>query len=203
MPQLADDFARYLYLLRLQSPAVLIEAVRNGVQLRTWMQDTFAYADSFDEAADRYRGLRAAELLSGSDDAVAGLLVHTDVAVEQLRAEREQQQQVGAGSPGASPGEHKGETAPGGPETPPPPPEPSGPRRYHGSVVLGTTRVGADAGRIATEVISHLAALQGAEVRVTLEIEATFRDPVPDHVVRTVTENGYTLKFQSHGFERE
>jgi hypothetical protein len=46
------------------------------------------------------------------------------------------------------------------------------PRRFHGSVALAPTRVGRDAGQIAQEVIAHLAGLPGAEVRVTLEIEA-------------------------------
>jgi hypothetical protein len=55
-----------------------------------------------------------------------------------------------------------------------------------------------DAGRIADGVIAYLA---GFQVRVTLEVEAEIPDGVPDHVVRTVTENCRTLKFGSHGFE--
>jgi hypothetical protein len=47
------------------------------------------------------------------------------------------------------------------------------PRRFHGSVTLDPLRAGADAGKIAQEVIAHLAGLPGAQVRVTLEIEAT------------------------------
>jgi hypothetical protein len=39
-------------------------------------------------------------------------------------------------------------------------------------VTLDATRVGRDAGRIAEEVISHLAGLVNAKVTVTLEIEA-------------------------------
>lgn len=36
-----------------------------------------------------------------------------------------------------------------------------------------------------------------------LEIETDIPAGAPDHVVRTVTENSRTLKFDSHGFERE
>ncbi len=43
----------------------------------------------------------------------------------------------------------------------------------------------------------------GAEVSVTLEIAADVPAGVPDHVVRTVTENARTLKFKSQGFETE
>ena len=62
------------------------------------------------------------------------------------------------------------------PATPVPPrqrPKPAPlPRRFHGSVALDTARVGRDAGKIAEEVIAHLAGLVGAEVTVTLEIHA-------------------------------
>jgi len=75
--------------------------------------------------------------------------------------------------------------------------------RFHGSVVLDPTRVGRDAGRIADEVISHLVALMGSEIKVTLDIEAEMPNGAPENVVRTVTENSRTLKFSSHGFEKE
>lgn len=55
--QLSDDFGRYLYLPRLQNSLVLINAIRSGLSLLTCEQDAFAYAESYDEAANRYRGL--------------------------------------------------------------------------------------------------------------------------------------------------
>jgi len=70
-------------------------------------------------------------------------------------------------------------------------------------VALDSTRVGRDAGRIADEVVSHLTGLIGSKVNVTLEIEAEIPSGAPDHVVRTVTENCRTLKFDSQGFESE
>ena len=63
--------------------------------------------------------------------------------------------------------------------------------------------MGRDAGRIAEEVIAHLTGIVGANVTVTLEIEAEIPQGAPDHVVRTVTENSHTLKFSSQGFEKE
>jgi hypothetical protein len=68
---------------------------------------------------------------------------------------------------------------------------------------LDPTRVGRDASQIADEVISHLSGLVGSTVTVTLEIDADIPSGVPDHVVRTVMENGKTLKFTSQGFEQE
>ena len=49
----------------------------------------------------------------------------------------------------------------------------------------------------------HLVALRGAHVEVTLDIAADMPEGAPDHVVRTVTENGRTLKFTSQAFEEE
>jgi hypothetical protein len=69
--------------------------------------------------------------------------------------------------------------------------------------MLDPTRVGRDASRIADEVIAHLSGLVGADVRVTLEIEAEIPSGAPEQVVRTVTENGRTLKFTSQEFEKE
>ena len=74
---------------------------------------------------------------------------------------------------------------------------------FHGTAMLDAARVGRDAGRIADEVIAHLAGLVGSKVTVTLEIEAEVPSGVPEHVVRTVTENCRTLKFNSQGFEKE
>ena len=104
------------------------------------------------------------------------------------------------------------------PPTPPPSPEPPGPippgpeppltpaktaKRYHGSVPLDPTRVGRDASRVADEVIAHLGGLVGAKLRVTLEIEAELPKGISEQVIRTVTENSRTLRFKSHGFEKE
>lgn len=205
--QLAEDFARYPYLPRLKGPEVLVEAVRDGLGLLLWNHESFAYADSYDEEAGRYRGLRTGQIVSLSANSLNGLLVKPDVAVKQQKEEAPQPPipPTGntAGDRGPTPtGQTNGGSAPGPHPQPPPTPE-IGPKRYHGSVILNSTRVGRDAGRIADEVVSHLVGLVGANVTVTLEIEAEVPAGTPDNVVRTVTENSQTLKFTSHGFEKE
>ena len=64
-------------------------------------------------------------------------------------------------------------------------------------------RIGPQASDIALEVISHLTALEGTEITVTLDIQAKLQDGATNHIVRTITENAQQLKFDSHGFERE
>ena len=76
-------------------------------------------------------------------------------------------------------------------------------RQFYGNVTLDSTRVARDAGTIAQEVIAYLTALVGANVEITLEITANVPDGIPEDVVRIVTENCRTLKFNNHGFENE
>jgi hypothetical protein len=68
-----EDFAKYLYLPRLKAPAVVLDAIREGLRLLTWGRDSFAYADSFDEVDGRYRGLRCGEVVNISEDNLSGL----------------------------------------------------------------------------------------------------------------------------------
>ena len=77
------------------------------------------------------------------------------------------------------------------------------PTRYYGTARLDPERVVRDAGEIAEEVVAHLVKLVGAEVTVTIEIEARVPAGVPEDVVRIVAENGRTLKFTNQGFETE
>jgi hypothetical protein len=198
--QLVEDFARYLYLPRLESPAVLAGAVRDGVGLLTWERETFAYADSFDEATGRYRGLRAGQTVPIAETNPAGLLVRPEAARRQLDVE---QRHVGPGVEAQVTVPSGGPRVPEAPGVMAPPQAAPAPRRFHGSVPLNALRVGADAGKVAQEVIAHLKGLRGAQVRITLEVEVVVPDGIPDQVVRTVTENCRTLKFATHGFERD
>ena len=53
-------------------------------------------------------------------------------------------------------------------------------------------------------MVAHLNGLMGAKVRVTLEIHAEIPDGAPEDVVRTVTENAMTLRFNpTSGFEAD
>jgi predicted AAA+ superfamily ATPase len=204
--QLVEDFACYLYLPRLAEPAVLVNAIRDGLALLTWEEDAFAYAESYDEVAVRYRGLRGGQNVSILDHDAPGLLVKPDVARRQLDAETPSETgRTGTTIEGGGSATDGTATAGGGMTTaiPPRPTAAPKPRRFHGSVALDPTRVGRDASRIAEEVIAHIAALTGAQVTVTLEIEATVPDGTPENVVRIVTENSRTLKFTSQGFETE
>ncbi|PWC91934.1 Swt1 family HEPN domain-containing protein [Azospirillum sp. TSO5] len=204
--QLAEDFAQYIYLPRLRDSSVLTAAVQNGVELLLWKQESFAYADSYDEIGKRYRALRCGKQLSMASDSLEGVVVKPDIADAQQLAEAAAAaaaqlvtaggQSEGPSTGGAMPIVITGGTSTVTAQTPVL-------RRFHATVALNAMRVGRDAGEIANEVISHLVAVVGAEVNVTLEIEAVLPSGASDHLVRTVTENCRTLKFTSQGFEEE
>jgi hypothetical protein len=210
--QLVEDFATYLYLPRLADPDVLIRAICDGIALLTWHAETFAYAERYDEQTGQYAGLRAGERITLTGDG-GGVLVKPDVARRQQEADtREARPAVSS---------EKGATNPGAPHSSPLTPHSSPltphsspltphsspltphatPRRFYGTVHLDPNRVGRDAGRIAEEVIAHLIGQPGAQVTVTLEIEARLPDGFSDNIVRIVIENGRTLKFRNCEFE--
>jgi hypothetical protein len=169
------------------------------------MQDSFAFADSYDESAGRYRGLRCGEDVPLFDGETQGLLVKPDIACKQMDEEKSRQPAGGSPIGPTTGGDGTRTTEPAADPTGTPGASPVAPKlkRFHGTVTLDATRVGRDASRIADEVIAHLSGLVGAKVMVTLEVEAEIPSGAPDHVVRTVTENSRTLKFTSQEFEKE
>ncbi len=198
--QLADHYSKYTYLQRVGDPSVIANAVREGVGLLTWENDTFAYAEGYDEEKGRYLGLRAGTHLPPLSPEDRGLVVRSAIAREQLDKEvvgppPPPENGVDTDSrPPSSPDDSEGPSLP-------PPLRPK--KRFYGNVAVDPVRSAGAVGQIAEEVVSHLVALVGAKVDVTLEIEAKIPDGAPEHVVRTVTENARTLGFGSFDFEEE
>jgi hypothetical protein len=200
--------------LRLRDDAILVRAVESGVAQLTWAEETFAYAEGWDERAATAVSWPVSRPASSSTARASWSSPKRRCAssrrtgARSSRAQAAQQGQAGGVTytPGAAQGApiKDGGTpytagASGG--TTADPPTPPRLRRYHGTAELDTMRVARDAGRIAEEIIQHLSTLPSASVR--LEIEADIPDGVPDNVVRTVYENGRTLRFTSQGFEEE
>jgi predicted AAA+ superfamily ATPase len=200
--QLWEDFATYPYLPRLKDPDVVAQAIRDGIQRLTW-DDTFAYAEGWDEQRQRYLGLRAGEGTSVLLDRNT-LVVKPDAAQRQLDADdaarRERERQITGVDTGTDGGSDTTGTGTGTVE-PEPEAQKKVPRRFFGTVHLDPLRVGRDASSVAQEVVQHLSGLVGAEAEITLEIQVRIPDGVPDHVVRTVAENCRVLKFASAEFE--
>lgn len=200
--QLVEDFATYLYLPRLRDSEILYDAIRDGIDRLTWLEDTFAYADGFDEDKKLYLGLQTSRSIRVIPDGQS-LLVKSDVANKQLQKTK-QQPAIENGS--IDDKNEQSETSDNGPASTTdttPTPLKAKPRRFHGSVELDSLRIGRDASRIAEEVVQHISAIVGAKVNITLEIQAHIPDGASDKLVRDVTENCRTLKFENYGFEEK
>lgn len=216
LKQLADDFAKYLYLPRLKDADVLLSAVRDGINRLTWNPETFAYAERYDDAQSRYVSLQVGQALQVLLDNQS-LLVKPEVAAKQIERDRQAKEAAdaapaaasgtttaggstsgstatsgGTGTSGATGGARLGGTTVASQKKP---------RRFHGSVELDTLRVGRDAARIAEEIVQHLSSALGTTVKVTIEVEADIPSGASDELVRTITENCRTLKFKNYGFE--
>src|SRR5439155_3229979 len=127
---------------RLKNSAVLVGAIRDGLGLLLWRQESFAYADSVDEATGRYRGLRAGHAVPLSEHSLTGMLVSPDAAQKQMEAEG-----AAVSAPIATPAGSRPASAEAAQLSPAEAP----PRRFHGSVELDPTRVGRDAARVGEE----------------------------------------------------
>ncbi len=216
--QLSEYMARYLYLPRIRDENVLIAAIQDGVSGLMWREEGFAYAEGWDETKSRYQGLKCGNSIRVIVDdrtmlvksSVAAFQLEADEAAEaQRRAKENEQVREPNGVSNGSGGTTAGSTTITGtssnnlPSKVTPAPKLPTLSRFHGSVQLDPLRLGRDASRIAEEVVQHLTAIVGAEVEITLEIQAKIPDGAPDKIVRDVTENCRTLRFKDYGFEED
>ena len=194
---LAAYFAQYLYLPRLKSSDVLMQAIEQGLNRLTWSTDTFAYADEYDSSSGQYKGLSAGSIVRPVLNETS-VLVKGDIASGILN-----KQQGGSKTPvttpvppGATP------TQPGSTPTGVPAPANVQPKVFYASVpVKDPSRFLKEAGTLNTEVISQLTAIYGAEAEITIEVRVNVHDGIPDNVKKAVTENCKTLKYQNFNFE--
>jgi hypothetical protein len=210
LKKLWDYLAQYLYLPRLKSSQVLLDAVQDGVSNLLW-QETFAYADGWDEDRTRYQGLRAGQHIAPALSSQS-LLVKPDVAQRQLdadEAERRRREAELAQQRGGEGGYSTTEvTNPGGTTVvadPPisPPVVEKKHTRFFGSAELDPVRCKRDFDQVADAVLQHLTGQMGAKVTIRIEVEAATEDGFSEATMRTVTENCNTLKFSAHEFEED
>ncbi len=188
-----ECFAKYVYLPRLRDQEVLISAVEDGPGQTTWQSEGFAVAHGADEKSGRYLGLTV-----GSHPGQVGmtsLLVKPEFALGQLEEEEGEPAATGTGTSTVQPGER----ADAGDDEEPARRKPV---RFQGAMELDPMRPNKDFGTVVQEVLEHLTRLVGADVDLTLEVEARLGDGFDDDVVRIVTENIRTLGFrEGSGFE--
>ncbi len=192
-------YSQYPYMPRLRDRKVLDEGIVDMPMI--WHTDAFGLATGYDEAAGRYIGLWTPEDKGAAPVATDTLLlVRPDVAVKQREAESE---------PKATPEEQlkalieeNGGAAPLDPNAPKVDIVFTKPKtRFFGSKTLNPEKFVLDFKNITDEVIANLRSVDGTELVVRIEIEASNPLGFDDSKVRTVSENARTLKFDQSGFE--
>lgn len=193
--QLWEYLATYPYLPRLRDKEVLLATIKAGAATR----DFFGYATGVDEVkgtdAPEYVGLTFGGIPPGVYYDETSVVVRPEIAAKSItmvedNAQRTDRQDVETetdqtGTRVKVEVENKARA----------------PRRFYATVRLNPMRLSSEAGTVGQEVVQHLQALLGADVRITLDIEVDVAGGVPDQVVRIVSENAHTLKFESFGFE--
>jgi hypothetical protein len=194
--ELWENYARYLYLYRLTGYSVLAKALEAGIKSGEY----FAYADGQDETG-RYQSLCLGDIgyLHITQD---GCLVKLEVAksqIEKENAERTKREESDEGNAGDLVGEPSGDGQGTGEAASPPRPVKKN-THFYGSVKIDANKLGSTAGTINTEVLQHLNKLTGAQVSITLDIQVSIPEGVPDDVARTIRENCRTMRFDTSEF---
>jgi predicted AAA+ superfamily ATPase len=212
--KLWEYYCQYLYMNRLTSRPVLDDGIARIFGELTWNLNGFAVAEGFDEASGRYLGLSipmedAPPRLSDS-----ALVVRPDLALAQRAAEVAEAEAARAAaaliaSPhpsdpeaiyGSAQAQGSGHVDAQGLVLPPPAEAPRN-TRFYGVVRVDPERYARDFNRLHQEIIQHLAAPDGVELEISVEIRAVKKDGYPDDKVRIVSENARTLKFDPGEFE--
>ncbi len=193
LAELASQFSQYLYLPRLCSTRVLADAIKRGIGLINWVQDSFAYADEYGEGIGAYRGLTAITGPTLDPEHLTGLLVKPEVAqkhFERVKTKTKTDHGNDGKTDDVNGGHEEDESR-------------HVVKRFFGSARKDSARIGSWAAEIADDILGHLAGVEGNELSVTLEIHVTAAGGISDEIRSIVEENAATLGFTTVEFEVE
>jgi uncharacterized protein len=193
-----EDTLRYLYLPRLKDRGVIAQAIVKGAGTRDF------FGTAYGEHDGKFDGFKLGDSNVQFDDTL--LLIEPEAANAY-----EAQNPVGAPAPGVAS------------SVPPPPttanafhdssgspsaqpdlagmPATTRAKSFHGSAVVAPAAAKMRLVQIAEEIVAALAADANAEVKVRIEIEATFPNGAQDRTKRAVSENAKTLGFSTAEWE--
>lgn len=203
---LQNWFADYLYLYRLKDPVVLEESIRAMQGVLMW-EDYFGIADGYDEATNRYIGLKwghkEALLMQLTKNT---LLIHPELAKRQRASEEEEEEKRPPGGgdgdgDGSGDGGDSGDDGDGGDKRPPVVEKLL--TRYFGSVTINPQTMASSVAEVQQHVLMHLQALYGAKVTISVEIEASYPEGFPVEVQEKVRKGSADLKFEQSDFSEQ
>lgn len=189
LQQLWGYLAQYCYLPRLTNEAVLLRAVKDGVER---LDAPFGYATG--RTPEGYH----AGLVFGRPGNITSqpnsLLVHRD----HLRLPPEVAPTIAPLALGSQPQPQSQPAHPNQAATVLSRPVPT---RYYGQVAITPVRAQKEIALILEEVVQRLVSNLDTNVEITLEITASKTAGFDENTVRTISENSRTLKFQTTTFE--
>jgi hypothetical protein len=194
--ELWSYYCRYPYLTRLRDRAVLDEGVASVLTSIVWEKEGFALAEGYDEATARYRGL----VLPGGDARFGAI---TDATLLVVPTAASQQATVDLDTDDRTNPEEWPEPSAQGVGGGGPLPAPTAPvnRRYFGVYSVDPERYGRDLTRLSQEILQPLTSVDGAQVRINVEIHAERPEGFPEDKIRVIQENARTLRFDQSEFE--
>ena len=197
-----EDTLRYLYLPRLKDRGVIAQAIVKGAGTRDF------FGTAYGEHEGKFDGFKLGDANVQFDDTL--LLIEPEAAKAYEAANQAAVSTPGVVSsvtqPDASTGNAIQET-PGASSTSSTPllpiltPATPRPKSFHGSADVAPAAAKMRLVQIAEEIIAILAADPNAEVKVRIEIQATFANGVQDQTKRAVSENAKTLGFNTAEWE--
>ncbi len=187
-----EDTLRYLYLPRLKDRGVLAQAIVKGSGTRDF------FGTAYGEHDGKFEGFKLGDSNVQFDD--------TLLLIEPTAAKAYEAAHPLAVTPGPLP---TGSTPPGPvpPRTTPSdsiqpgPTPPTKTKSFHGSADVSPATAKMRLVQIAEEIVAILAADPTAEVKVRIEIQASFPNGAPDQIKRAVSENAKTLGFKAPDWE--
>ena len=206
-----QDCCQYLYLPRLLNADVFEQAVAAGCARR----DGFAFADG--KEGEQWQGFSFGQNALVTVREGAWLISHDAAIYHQGQLEEEERRRQASlatpavrepGANGTAPVAGNGTSTGGGrslsagagatPQTQVPA---TLPQRFFGTVELEADVATLDFSTIVNEVIQNFTAQSGVEVKITVEIEAQYRDGFQAALQRAIKENCAVLKFRNAEFE--
>ena len=185
-----EDTLRYLYLPRLKGKDVLAQAISKGAASRDFFGTAYGQHDG------KYDGFKLGDSNIQLDDTL--LLIEPGAADTYEKANQPKPEPPAPGNKAEIPPVKE----PGNQPPPPPqPPQPTKAKAFHGSVAINASTAKMRLLQVSEEIISALAGDPNAEVKVSVEISASFPNGVQDQTKRAVSENAKTLGFKNADWE--
>jgi len=198
-----EDTLRYLYLPRLKNKDVLAQAIIKGAGSRDF------YGTAYGQHEGKYDGFKLGDSNVQFDDTL--LLIEPGAAAAYQAANQPKPPSPTPTYPPSpvDPVNPNHETPPPyrldppgtGSATPPPAPAPAKSKSFHGNISIKPSMAKMKLVQVAEEIIALLAADPNAEVKVSVEIQASFPNGVQDQTKRAVSENARTLGFNQPEWE--